>query len=80
MMMSIPLSQLVRVEYGEGEYTSRLVSLVDRQPGTLLTKIEGYTPAFNRAYTSVQASENQDIELNSDLVYCNQCVCSKPRV
>jgi hypothetical protein len=73
-MVPDPLSKLVEVEHGQGEYSSRLVSLVDRDPGALVTKIEGYKPAANRAYTSVQVSENQDIELNSDLVYCNQYV------
>ena len=33
--------------------------------------IEGAIPASQRAYSSVQVGENQDIELNSDLVYCN---------
>ena len=73
-MVFTPLSTVVKVEHGQGEYSSRLVSLVDRDPGALVTKIEGYTSVANRAYTSVQTSENQDIELNSDLVYCNQYV------
>lgn len=71
-MISKNLSQIVKVEGGEGEFSSRLVSLVDRDSGALVAKIEGYAPAGNRAYTSVQVGENQDIELNSDLVYCNQ--------
>lgn len=71
-MISKPLSQLMRVEYGEGQFSSKAISLVDRDPGALLTKIEGCVQAPHRAYTSVQISENQDIELNSDLVYCNQ--------
>lgn len=70
-MMSKELSSLVQVEYGNGEFSSKLVSLVDREPGTLLAKIEGTVPTGTRAYTSVQISENKDIELNSDLVYSN---------
>jgi hypothetical protein len=70
-MLSTPLSQLIKVQHGEGEFSSKLISLVDRDPGAVLTKIEGSAPTPNRAYSSVQISENQDIELNSDLVYCN---------
>jgi hypothetical protein len=70
-MISKPLSELIQVQHGDGEFSSRLVSLVALNPGAVLTKIEGAVPASQRAYSSVQVSENQDIELNSDLVYCN---------
>lgn len=69
--MSTPLNSLVQVVHGNGDFSSKLISLVDRGPGTLLTKIEGAQPASARAYTSVQVSEDADIELHSDLVYCN---------
>lgn len=69
--MGKPLAQLVQVVHGNGEYSSKLISLVDAQPGEILTGIEGSAPTSQRAYTSVQVSEDADIELNSDLVYCN---------
>ena len=69
--MAAALSDLVKVVYGNGDFSSKLVSLVDGKPGATLTKIEGSIPAVQRAYTSVQVAEEQDIELNSDLVYSN---------
>ena len=69
--MSVPLSELIKVVHGNGDFSSKLVSLVDREPGATLTKIEGSVPTSERAYSSVQISEDADIELNSDLVYCN---------
>ena len=69
--MSRPLSELVRVVRGDGDFSSKLVSLVDVEPGAVLTKIEGATVTSQRAYSSVQISEDKDIELNSDLVYTN---------
>lgn len=73
--MSTPLHELVRVVHGNGDFSSKLVTLVDVQPGAVLTKIEGTRPASERAYTSVQVSEDSDIELESNLVYCNHA-CS----
>ena len=69
--MARPLSETVRVVHGQGDFSSKLVSLVDREVGTLLANIEGAKPASKRAYTSVQVSEDSDIELNSDLVFTN---------
>lgn len=69
--MPMPLENLVKVVHGTGDYSSKLVSLVDCQPGAVLTPIEGAKPTTQRAYTSVQVSEDADIELHSDLVYCN---------
>lgn len=69
--MSVPLCELIKVVHGNGDFSSRITSLVDREPGATLTKIEGSVPTAQRAYSSVQISEDADIELNSDLVYCN---------
>lgn len=67
-----PLASLVKVIHGTGSYSSKLISLVDVPAGGLLAKISGATPADRgRAYTSVQISEDKDIELNSDLVFAN---------
>ena len=70
-MIAKPLSELVQVQHGDGEFSSKLVSLVALSPGAILTKIESAVPTSQRAYSSVQVSENEDIELNCDLVYCN---------
>lgn len=69
--MADALESLVKVFHCEGDFASKLVSLVDRRPGEVLARIEGWTPATQRTYTSVQAGEDLDIDLNSDLVYCN---------
>lgn len=69
--MANPLSELMKVVHGTGDFSSKLVSLVDREPGALFAKIEGTVVASHRAYTSVQVNEHTDIELNSDLVFCN---------
>ena len=69
--MSTPLSEIVKVVHGSGDFSSRLVSLVDREPGERLCAIEGAVLVNERAYTSVQVSEEHDMELKSDLVYCN---------
>lgn len=69
--MSPPLSEIVQVVHGEGDFSSKLVSLVDRDPGTRLCAIEGAVLVTQRAYTSVQVSEDCDMELQSDLVFCN---------
>lgn len=64
------LSRLLRVEHLEGDFASRSVSLVDLPPGAIFARITSPTPA-TCAYTSVQASRDLHIELNSDLVYVN---------
>ena len=69
--MATPLSTIMKVIHGDGDFSSKIVSLVDREPGSVLIKIEGTLVASERAYTSVQVSEDADIELNSELVYCN---------
>lgn len=69
--MSPPLSEIVKVIHGDGDFSSKLVSLVDREPGARLCAIEGAVLVNQRAYTSVQVSEDCDMELKSDLVLCN---------
>lgn len=69
--MSAPLSDIVKVVHGEGDFSSKLISLVDREPGARLCAIEGAVLVNQRAYTSVQVSEDCDMELQSDLVFCN---------
>lgn len=57
--------------HGKGDFSSKLISLVDREPGTRLCAIEGAVLVNRRAYTSVQVSEDCDMELKSNLVFCN---------
>lgn len=69
--MSPPLPELVQVVYGTGDFSSKLICLVDCAPGERLCAIEGAVLVSQRAYTSVQVSEDCDMELHSDLVFCN---------
>lgn len=69
--MSPPLSEIVQVVHGSGDFSSKLISLVDRKPGERLCSIEGAVLVNQRAYTSVQVSEDCDMELKSNLVFCN---------
>ena len=69
--MSVPLAQLAKVVYGKGDYSSKFVSQVERGPGEVFAEIEGWKRASGRDYTTVQISDTEDIDLNSDLVYCN---------
>lgn len=69
--MSPPLSEIVQVVHGSGDFSSKLITLVDREPGERLCAIEGAVLVTQRAYTSVQVSEDCDMELKSILVYAN---------
>lgn len=62
---------LLKVEYSDGYYTSRAVSQVDLPPDATFAPIKESTSTGKRTYATVQASKTSDIELNSDLVYCN---------
>jgi hypothetical protein len=64
------LSALLRVEHRPGDFASRAVSLVSLPAGAVFARITTPTPA-TKAYTSVQASRELHIELNSDLVFIN---------
>ena len=64
------LARLLRVEHNPGSFTSRSVSLVSLPPGAIFARITNPTPA-TVAYSSVQASRDLHIELNSDLIYIN---------
>lgn len=65
-----PLASRLHVQRSEKAFGSRAVSLVNLPAGNLFARITTATPA-TKAYSSVQISENDHIELNSDLVYCN---------
>ncbi|KAL4803805.1 hypothetical protein BDV18DRAFT_162814 [Aspergillus unguis] len=61
---------LLRVNYSPAAFSSSASSLVSLPAGSLFAKITTATPA-KKAYTSVQTSRDEHIELNSDLVFCN---------
>jgi hypothetical protein len=64
------LSRLLRVEHTPGSFASRAVSLVSLPAGALFARITAPTPSVS-AYSSVQATRDLHVELNSDLVYIN---------
>ncbi|ANB15972.1 hypothetical protein AWJ20_3621 [Sugiyamaella lignohabitans] len=62
---------ILAVEVNPGSFTSRAISSRAFAPNEVVTKITGYTKAQNVAYSTVQVSATEHIELNSDLLYCN---------
>ncbi|PHZ16343.1 SET domain-containing protein, partial [Rhizopus microsporus ATCC 52813] len=53
-----------------GEFSSKLVAERAFPKGSVIAELKGLTPGEKR-YSSVQVSENEHIELNSDLLYMN---------
>ncbi|KAM3579441.1 hypothetical protein VKS41_008298 [Umbelopsis sp. WA50703] len=51
-------------------FSSRLVTVKGFKKGDTLAALEGLTPG-PKAYSSVQISEDEHVELNSDLLYMN---------
>ncbi|KAG2171683.1 hypothetical protein INT43_008063, partial [Umbelopsis isabellina] len=51
-------------------FSSRLVTAKAYKTGDVLAALEGLTPG-PKAYSSVQISEDEHVELNSDLLYMN---------
>lgn len=62
---------LLSVEPGTAPFSTRAVSLRLLPQNAVFAKMTAATPAKSRSYTTVQSSRNEDIELNSDLVFCN---------
>jgi len=62
--------QLFEVQFNPGEYSSFLRALKSYEPGDYMVPFKGLTKA-PKAYTSVQCSPSEHVELNSDLVYIN---------
>lgn len=56
---------------GGGSFMTHAVAVKDFPAGTSIAKMDASTPASRRSYATVQASKTADIDLNSDLVYCN---------
>lgn len=62
---------LIHVSRGAGR-GSGAVSLVSLPPGALFAKMTSATPCQQRSWTTVQSGDDgSNIELNSDLVFCN---------
>lgn len=63
---------LIRVEFNNGSYNSRLLAEVPFKRGQIITLMTPHlTSAASPSYSTVQVGENAHIELNSDLLYCN---------
>lgn len=52
-------------------FTTYAIAAADLPAGSLIATLSAATRATARSYATVQASRNSDIDLNSDLVYCN---------
>lgn len=61
----------LKVVKGAAPYESSARSLVALPAGAVFAKITTAEPAAYKTYTSVQTGQNSNIELCSDLVYCN---------
>lgn len=61
----------IEVVKGTIPYTSSARSLVALPAGALFSKIDSAIAAPQKTYTSVQTGRGANIELCSDLVYCN---------
>ncbi|UZJ53945.1 hypothetical protein CBS101457_003265 [Exobasidium rhododendri] len=59
------------VQFRDGEYNSCLVALREFAKGETIAFMNHATPSNAIRYSTVQVSENDHIELNSDLLYCN---------
>ncbi|PWN94018.1 hypothetical protein FA10DRAFT_264613 [Acaromyces ingoldii] len=59
------------VTFREGEYNSCLVALKSFPKGSVIAMMSHATPSKTIRYSTVQVSETEHIELNSDLLYCN---------
>ncbi len=62
---------LISVEKGTAAFSTHAVSLRSFSQNAVLAKMTAATRAKARSYTTVQSSKIEDIELNSDLVFCN---------
>jgi hypothetical protein len=64
------LAKVLTVTRSPRAFSSYAVSLVSLPAGSTFAPILGTTPS-SKAYSSVQISRDQHMELNSDLLYCN---------
>jgi len=64
------LAKKLYVRRSTKAFGSAAISLVSLSRGSLFAPMHGITPA-PKAYSSVQISQDEHIELNSELVFCN---------
>ena len=62
---------LLHVDRSERAFGSSATSMISLPPGALFARITSATYAPHRTYTSVQATRDASIELNSELVFAN---------
>jgi hypothetical protein len=60
----------ISINYSAEAFGASATSLADLPAGALFAKMTTTTPG-SETYTSVQTGSNTEIELNSDLVFCN---------
>ena len=65
------ISSLLHVNRSEVDFGSSATSKISLPPGALFARITSATYSPRRSYSSVQATRDADIELNSDLVFIN---------
>ncbi|KAL4925684.1 uncharacterized protein BDV17DRAFT_271577 [Aspergillus undulatus] len=61
----------IQVNRSAEAFSNSATSLISLPAGALFAKMTSATPAPKRTYTSVATGEQTQIELNSDLVFCN---------
>jgi hypothetical protein len=69
---TIKLSDRLAVHRSPKAFGSYAYSLVSLPAGALFSPITGTTSGVVKAYSSVQTGPDSHIELNSELVFCNQ--------
>ncbi|KAK0529819.1 hypothetical protein OC834_003526 [Tilletia horrida] len=62
---------LFEVHFEEGSYRSYLVALRDFPKDSVIAAFDNATVSDEIRFSTVQVSESQHIEINSDLFYCN---------
>ncbi|CAD6963190.1 unnamed protein product, partial [Tilletia controversa] len=62
---------LFEVNFESGSYRSYLVAKRDFPKGTVIAPFDSATASNDIRFSTVQVSESEHIEINSDLFYCN---------
>ena len=65
------VSSLLNVDRSDVDFGSSATSKISLPPGALFARITSATYSPRRSYSSVQATRDADIELNSDLFFIN---------
>ncbi|CEH13522.1 galactose-proton symport [Ceraceosorus bombacis] len=62
---------LLEVRFEDGDFQSRAVAMKNYKKGETIADMSAATPSGSVRYSTVQVTEKDHIELNSDLVFCN---------